>query len=388
MILINDEQQLLNLDCMAIYLMLTPEELTKYSEKLNSLTCNKSVTKGLFRLDAVEKGDTPCEKLPQRMKKVTSFCNVMVRLVNGIHGIYCYGFDYIDLDASQDEIVGDMKGIVDEICNEDINRLDVLENRSSNVSRKEMEVYRMKQFVRGVLMVAQKGGDVEAAKAEAAHTSMQNATESVDSTDSLDIARGTIDNKRNRRLLMEFNERKRPATKPEISVNLTRVTTGGKPRKDNTEKTGWGFDIVINGDHLPVYFGSTDQSFFYAALFFANIEGIALKRRNFQSTAATTDRDWLNRKYSVFSFPTDFNDWYEKVQDGEAHRIDDAVSKVKRGLWDILNANGMTDAYYYLCIVTENPRKSNARYKIRITNKQIKLDPELEKRLAFGKIKS
>ena len=381
MITINDDQRLLNLNHMAIYLMLTQDEKNQYGEKLRPLANDRAITRGLFQLEIVEKVDAPYEMLPQRMKKMTTLCNVMVRLVNDIHGIYSYGMNYVDLDASADEIADVLKDIVDEICDEDIKRLGVLKYRHSTCSKRAMEEYREKQFVKEVLEVAKDGGDVEAAKAEAAYGSLLNATDSLDFKESLEMICSAFDAKAARIVKMQYYEITKPVKKPEICVTLTDVDTGRKPKKDGSIKKGMGFDISINGEHLPVYFGTTDQKLLYTALCLARLEERVLTRRYFQINATPKNKIWLKNIYKSLDMSGDFSDWFAAMQGGNAHRIDDAVSKVKGGLFDILESHGMTDAYYYLSIITKDARTDNTHYEIRLAKNHIKLDPNLEQRL-------
>ena len=133
---------------------------------------------------------------------------------------------------------------------------------------------------------------------------------------------------------------------------------------------------------MPVYFGSTDQTFLYAAVLMASIEGYPLGRRHF-FTATDQQIAWLRQKYSAFCFSNDFRDWYTVVGKNSAHRIDDAVSKIKGALWDVLSDN-YKEAYYYLCITTvNNDSRTNpqSRYKVRLGTKKIIIDPVIKERI-------
>ena len=54
MIIINDPLRLLNLNPLAIYLMLMPDEKAQYRDKLKDLNRYSTLTKGIFHFDIVE----------------------------------------------------------------------------------------------------------------------------------------------------------------------------------------------------------------------------------------------------------------------------------------------------------------------------------------------
>ena len=143
MIIIDDERRILNLNHMAIYLMLTAEEMAMYGDKLKRLNNYRRVTRGIFRFEIVEKGSMPYEQLPKEMTRgAARACNLLVRLVNSIHKIYCYGLDFVDMSLDSDSIHNELNLIVDEICRKNIFQLDILEYRNTGTAMSALQMYR------------------------------------------------------------------------------------------------------------------------------------------------------------------------------------------------------------------------------------------------------
>lgn len=368
MIKIEDEKGLLNLNHMAIYLMLTAEEIALYSDKLKDLNRYTSLTRKLFRFDIIEKGDAPYEELPDAMKRNMRHYNVLVRLVNSIHGIFCYGMEEIDFKADLPEIVKELKIFIDDVCNEDIKQLDILCSRVTSTSVVAAKQYRDNNMIKEVFEAALKGEDVDTALAKAR---LESSSSSSDMATSRELMWGAINHKLAKKIEMDYCEREKPFERPEIIVTIDKVDTGNKPRKDGSLKYGWGFDISLNGEHIPVYFGSADQTFLYASLLFAIVDEKVLKRKYFKEDAPSAIMAWLEEKYKPFYFRKKFNDWYDFAIKNDAKRIDQAVRGIREKLWEKL-ANGHKEAYYYLCVVNEG------RYKLRLRANQIKISPKYD----------
>ena len=62
MIIINDKNRILNLNHLAIYIMLSESEEREYGKKLSHLNNDLSLTKGIFQFAIVKKGTTPYEE--------------------------------------------------------------------------------------------------------------------------------------------------------------------------------------------------------------------------------------------------------------------------------------------------------------------------------------
>ena len=388
MITINDDQRLLNLNHMAIYLMLTQDEKNQYGEKLKGLNKYSTLTRGLFHFDIVEKGDAPYEELPEDMKRNMRHYNVLVRLVNSIRGIYCYGMEDVELDEDISIIVDKLKSFVDAVCKKDIIQLDILCNRPTCTSMAAMEMYRENNIVKEIFQAALEGDDVNTAKAKAL---LEKTSSSADMETSLGIASSAADAEKEKAALKiekERCEREKPFERPSITMTVKNVRIG-KFYKNGMEQTKLGVELNIDGDPVPVWFGSTDQTFLYIATIMACAEGKTLKRSDFipieyliaknpsRETAIRNERKeivtWLKNIFSTFGVSADFDNWYNGViAYDDAHPLNVAIGQIRQKLWNFLCLQHK-NAYYYSFVINEN-----GRYKIRgISKNNIKIDPKL-----------
>ena len=391
MIIINDEQRLLNLNHMAIYLMLTQDEKACHEEKLKRLNKYSTLTRGLFHFDIIEKGDTPYEELPKDMIRNMRHYNVLVRLVNSIHGIYCYGMEDIELNAEMPAIVDELKSFVDAVCKENVKQLDILCNRHTSTSISAMKMYRDNNIVRDIFEAALEGDDVDASKAK---TLLEKTTSSTDMGTSLGIASSAADAEKEKaasKIEKERCEREKPFERPSITMTVKYVKTG-KVFKNGREQKKLGVELNIDGDSVPVWFGSTDQTFLYIATIMACAEGRTIKRSDFQpvekliaknSSGEKAIREerkeiitWLSSRFSTLSFDQRFDTWYKGViAYADAHPLNVALGVIRKKLWNFLCLQHK-NAYYYSFVVNEK-----GGYKIRgISKNNIKIDPRLQER--------
>lgn len=388
MIKIEDEKGLLNLNHMAIYLMLTAEEIALYSDKLKDLNRYTSLTRKLFRFDIIEKGDAPYEELPDAMKRNMRHYNVLVRLVNSIHGIFCYGMEEIDFKAELPEIVKELKIFIDDVCNEDIKQLDILCSRVTSTSVVAAKQYRDNNMIKEVFEAALEGEDVDTALAKAR---LEATSSSTDIKTSLSIASSATDGikeKKDNEIEKERCERERPLQRPLLTMTIKKVWTG-KEFKGGRQEKKLGIELNINGTIIPVWFGSVDQTFLYMITLIACLEGRTIKRSDFQAiplglSKTVSERKeierqefkiWLKRAFCALQFGRDFSDWYINVAD-EPHPLDVAMGQIKKKLWNFLHLQ-CKDAYYYCFVVNKN-----GCYTIRGVDKNhIFIDPDIEERL-------
>lgn len=378
MILIEDGLKTLNLNHMAIYLMLTPEEISKYGSKLKDLNNYRSLTRRLFRFEVVEKGNTPCEQLPEKLTRSTHSCNVLVHLLTSVRYIYCYGLDTIDLSLEPAQLREELSAFVDEVCNKNIYQLHLLKERNTATSMKAYNAYRDASIVTEVFQRAL--AKEYFIKKDSVHTTVESKTHTTTMQDSYEIAKEALGENTNGKIEKERSERERPMKKPTISTTIKYVPTG-KSVKGGKEIVRLGMEFVINGDVIPILFSSTDQLFLYAVVLLAQLEGIRLKREDFTLNSSTGMKEWLKKKYNAFSFNGIFEEWFDKINNnGPAARMNDAKSKINNKLWAVLSGK-YKDAYYFCCLVTENPRHYGSYYNIRIPNSHIRIADDIQKKL-------
>ena len=395
MIIINDPLRLLNLNTLAIYLMLTSEEMALYGDKLKDLNRYSSLTKGIFHFDIVEKGDTPYDKLPEEMIRNMSHFNILVRLVNSIHGIYCYGMEAVDLGGDIPSIVERLKVFVKNVCEVNINYLDILHLRQSSPSLEILRYYSEKNIAKEMFEAALNGADIDKANGK---RSLQETAPGADIKTSLEIAESAADSKKenlDKKIEKERCQNICPDRSPHITMTVKMVKTG-KVRKDGSLKKKIGVELNIDGNIVPVAFGSTDQTFLYIIVLLAQLEGHELESNDFLSpelyykyqpniesdhTLISNKQDrhkkvktWLRNRYRALRFSRDFEDWYLGVKN-DPHPLYVAMTGIKQTLWDALCLE-YKDAYYYSLIY-----KDHGRYRIRISPSNIRIDPEIMERI-------
>ena len=383
MITIKDRQRLLNLNYMAIYLMLTSDEIAQYGDKLKNLNRHTTLTRGLFHFDVVERGDNPYDELPKEITHATEGFNVMVRLINDIHEMYGYGLEKIDLGLDMGVLVKELNKFVDAVCEENIDRLDVLSNRYTSTSITAMKKYRENNIVKEVFTKALKGG---IDNREESQELVQTAYPTPDMATSLDLAKGATNDKYALSIERDRCEREEPSEKPDISIKVTYVKTG-KAHKDGSIQKKLGLEFTINGDTVPVYFGPADQKFLYLAILLAKMEGETLKRSDFSPLDPNDSvgkkrrvqmEKWLQDRFCALIDTRNFNEWYKGVKE-DPHPFDHAKSRIKAELWNILSPKHK-NAFYYTLILNED-----GRYRIRVSAGHIEIDPKIMERIKSAK---
>jgi hypothetical protein len=199
---------------------------------------------------------------------------------------------------------------------------------------------------------------------------------STDTKISSALVGGALDNKLSDEIRKELYEREQPEAPPEqitITIKYIKKTKYGKSRKC------LGFEINIDGDKIPVYFGSTDRTFLYAATLMALREGRSpLTALHYMSLADPNyydTRQWLRSLFRTLNLNANFDEWCEKVKDSEGHKLYNAMGAIKRILWEALSPKH-ENAFYY-CLL----RNDDGRYKINIRKENIFIDKEITDRM-------
>lgn len=362
---------------MAIYLMLTAEERMLYGDKLKRLNNYKSITRGIFHFEIVEKGDTPYENLPAEMTRgVAQNCNVLVRLVNSIHDTFCYGLDYIDLTQEETLIRENLKEFVDDICRKDITQLEILCGRNTSTSISAMQKYRDNRIVADVFEKALEGKSIK--KEDCPIQQLQVISATTNLTESHLLAKDAFTSPQSEKIERELCERKAPETRPTISMTIKNVPNGYY--KSGRQKTSFGLELVINGDIVNIPITNTDWRIFYLAVVAAKLEGRRLKRRDFTNNGNNETREWLKHVFSLLSLDRTFDDWFRAINaSGPAARINDSKSKLNKHLWNYLSLQ-YKDAYHYVFVDNQAQRTQNSCYNVWLNKAHIQVTNNIMER--------
>ena len=376
MTIINDSNKWLDLNNKAIYLMLTQDEMAQYGDKLKNINRYTRLTRNLFHFDVVEKGNNPYDKLPKELTRAISNCNVMVRVVNSIHGIFGYGFDYVDFSAEMPALIEQLGAFVDAVCQENITRLEILSERPTSTAIYALRVYRESSIVKEVFEAALKGEHSEKAAVELLQDQSDMST-------SRNLVWGVIDTGQASMIEKHRCECEPPAVRPDISITIKYVKTG-KTYSNGKEQKRLGMELNINGDIVPIPFGPLDQSVLYLATLRANIEGRTIRRSDFYPLGDNPSpgiikchketKEWFWDCFRIMDTEREFDKWYEH-EGKNPHPFDVAVGGIKRKLWRLLSPQHK-DAYYYLIVINDK-----GRYKIRTNGQHISFDESIAGRL-------
>lgn len=368
MIIIKDKKRVLNLNPTVMYLMLSKSEASANEERLKRIISTEAVTKGLFKIEMIKKGKTYIDELPADMTRAAKLCNIMVRLVDSIHGTFCYAMDVIDLKADEDVIEKELTAFVENVCEENIIQFDILEKRDTNSAMNAIQKYEESNIVRKVFEAALAGERIDATPAREIIEK-----DTTDEEMSQQVAAGAFNGKYDEAARIDYYSRTRPERRPDIKLDITKIATG-KPRKDGSPKIKWGFKISVDDKVFSVRFGNNYQNILYAATIFANIEGTALLRKDFESN--TSKDEWLHGIHRAFQLSSDFNNWREKIPTER----EKAVYGTRSQLWKHICNNEIDPwAFYYLGVITDRKTRGKTRYKIRLSADNIIIDQEFER---------
>lgn len=139
----NDPKRWLNLNFAEIYVLLNADEYETLQPRVQALNNNPAVRRGLFNITAVQRGKEMNSALPDSIKEMLAQFNVIVRLVDSIHGIYTYGIGSLNTSANDATWDAEFERFVKDVCQKNIDQLSIIHSRRSPSAmfvRKLMEV--------------------------------------------------------------------------------------------------------------------------------------------------------------------------------------------------------------------------------------------------------
>lgn len=157
----DDRERWLNLNFTEIYVLLNADEYETLQPRVQALNSNPAVRRGLFNITAVQRGKEVNRILPNSIKEMLTGFNVIVRLVDGIHGIYTYGVGMLNTLADDAVWSAEFERFAKDVCQKNIDQLSIIHSRrspSAMFARKLMDVNNMrsqlfKQALDGSLIV-------------------------------------------------------------------------------------------------------------------------------------------------------------------------------------------------------------------------------------------
>ena len=424
--IIVDPLKQLNYHPTRVYFMLSPKDYYQYGEKLKQLNRFMGVTRGLFKFQAIPRGKCCFQDLTEELKHALRSANIIVRLMDDADRNFNYALGKIDISQDPDLWEEQLRKFVVNVCKHNIGNL----LSQSHGGGTEMEMgYEYVELINGfekalALKKYRQGVwrdilDPQPIPLRVMHacklpTHIKNLSDSIydrlpTSTARDDFrrmmkyfeevmetstpkksdsyAQGAIDPAYADSLSDDYRSRVRKFDKPDITIAIKKVVSGVRKYK---VKQGWGIEINIKGDIVPVYIGSTAAAMVYICTLLRQKMGEKLYRDVFRKPllgnrgCLKRDKDllWLEQVYYKL-FPgasIDFDEWYEKMK-GESCRF---INQGKSASVRIVNSclKDYPEAVYYCCVQKGQTDKRESFYYFDVPNESIVVPDEFEELLS------
>lgn len=131
-------------------------------------------------------------------------------------------------------------------------------------------------------------------------------------------------------------------------------------------------ELQANGESYPIRFSSTDQVMLYLATLVYSARNSALEKKAFSRRKGLNSAEicLFRTLFRKVKSNGDFNVWFAKAIDKEAHRIHDAKSKVNRAIEEVLIDNHPEICEHFK-IVPVNSRTNQSCYRVNIPAENI-----------------
>lgn len=353
--------------------MANESEYRSCCSKVRELNKRNTLCRGIFTFEPIKKDDSYYNLLPDKLTRNTKGCNVLVRLINSIHKTYHYGFDTIDFSLPVEKLAVVMNDLVDDICRENINQLDIIFNRETETAYQAREEYTSSDVAKEVFENAlqDKAHYTTIETARAAIQKIDHYPLAVDTETSNEQAQAAIGGKEYDKYLMKIHAENRPQKACVVSVhvkNIFYITEKGKYKK------GFGFEIVINGERFPIFLGSYAPTFLYICTLMGKKTGRHINRADFTLALDNDITKWYDDLFHKCSFhDPDFKIWYNRVNLQKGKPLDDILGKANKAIWHSISES-YPEAFYYLNIGYD--KKGDKDYKVKLSADNIHFDSE------------
>ena len=428
--IVKDFGRQINIHPLVIYFVLSPKLVAEYGQALNSLNKYTGFTRGVFRFQVVSHvGKNDDNALSANLQGAMKRFNMMVRLVDDVAGNFYYALHQVNFSKQADFIEESIQHFVVEVCKQNLRHLEerrkAYSSSSEELAFKHEVIDRMvSAFTRAISLKNYKhgvweslAGDVKpvsreyqcgrtclepprkavAKLTEAGFTEEQAKLaanilwEMMESEFNLpskevsdEVATGVADKRRSSYIVREQRIRQKPQNSPVVKAEVKHIVT--KVLKSGKEKKAWGVEFTIDGDVIPIHFGSKDSAMIYICTllrtkvgenmyiheFFRNSKG---RKSRFNRNKS---RVWIQAVYDVvFPFQNrGFDDWIEHVEGRKGHPLNQGKAQATKLIDDTLT-DSHPDAIYYCILNTKSDQLGDTFYEIRIKPEHISIPKEL-----------
>lgn len=349
----NDPKRWLNLNFAEIYVLLNADEYETLQPRVQALNNNPAVRRGLFNITAVQRGKEMNSILPDSIKEMLTGSNVIVRLVDSIHGTYTYGIGSLNTSADDAAWKAEFEDFSKQVCETNLRQLEILESRNTSTAIEAQQLYESMNLRCSVFEQAQKGtlGEDENFRFAESNDILRVS----DAICSREVIESAVD-----------------AVRPDVISQLRSRPT----RDDNSQllvrvhivKKRVHFEFSLGDRTVDVVFNGHSEDFLYAALLNSVTDGYSFTPRDFGSKDKV-----IIRRLQTLHESLGYNFFLDEMKNMKADRRNEAKSKINRALRGVLN--NLSPSAYKICEVKiMQPRTNRSEYSVGILGKNIHWD--------------
>lgn len=260
MVVVNDRHGFLNLNYTVVYFLFNEDEMDLYAQKVRKLNRIRSITRGIFRFEPVQRGANPYD-MTQEIRRALDLHNVIIRLADNIHRAKCYGLDYIDLSVDDCDFKNEVNSFILSVCETNWIHLDSVGSYTSPSARELTSDYKRCGFIGEVFrQILYKGSHNPELTID--FNQQMESMRIADREESLRIIQTAVGNSKYD--YIAASDRWRSCFEQRIlKIKVYRKLNAKNP----------SFDFIFGNDVIEVKFATYAQSLTYAATLYAIMKG-------------------------------------------------------------------------------------------------------------------
>lgn len=360
MILLDDRERWLNLNFAEIYVLLSGSEYDTLHSRVEALNGNPAVRRGLFNITPVRRGEEMNRVLPEDIREVLADYNVIVRLVDSIHGTYTYGISKFNTQADDAAWASAFEGFTMMVCQKNISQLDILKSRSTATAIGAQQLYESMNLRHDVFDQALNGTLSEEENFRFAESN--DVMRVSDAACSQEVIESAVD-----------------AAKQDVISQLRCRPTGDERGqlmvRVHVEKNRVHFEFKLGDRVADVVFKGHSEDFLYAAVLKSVTDNYCFTPRDFgytRNNRVIEDKSIIDRLQALHE-SLGYNHFSEEKEKMRGDRRNEAKSNINKALRKGLN--GLSSSAFNICEVKlKEPRTKRSEYSVGILKENIHWD--------------
>lgn len=369
MVTITDTYSILNLSLLEVFFLCDEESISHQKEIIDRLNEEKVMHNGLFHYNVILRGSTPYEQLPGSLIKEIKRHNVFIHLVNGIHHYFNYGLGEIDMMESYESIQKNVDDFIHEVCEFNINNLEMLKERCTDSAFADMRDYEDKGVVEEIFkgILDDNLSNLSDEKVKEIQQTINTHTNTLSKSKSLELFQNAFGEVNPGVMGREFFLTTPPQRKPQIKVKIEQIASG------KSRKLKYGVVMDIDGDHVEITFKNSNETTIYFVTLLCKKVGIEFHPRYFEGSEKMYMTNLMRETYERIS-NSPYSDWIERMKECPSDR-NSAKSSIQKIILDTLKEKH-PNAIYYCELNIE--RSLSGRYQVNLDENEIELDKAFE----------